>query len=504
MSEILVRKVDFEFPEDTDLYAIPSMPRVSLYIAAFSLTMPYLEPFLVKTMREASEHITDPELLQDMRGFNGQEACHYKCHRRLNELLKSNGYPELADVEARLARSYEKLSTKSLRTRLAYSAGFECMTNGFTTWLINKRTQLFAHASPVVSSFWLMHMIEETEHKTVAFDAYMAYSGQYLPRVVGVFHGSLHVLGYGLIGMVAALKKDGNFKTRTRVAEVFHKAELPEGVLEVVQGADEVGRAVVESDVDMIAFVGSQVVGREIMRKSSDKIRRVVLELGGKDPMIVCADADLEKAVEGAVAGTFRNCGQVCCGVERIYVERPLFDEFLAASVERVKKLRVGNGMLPDTDLGPMNRGEELERVERHLADAVDKGAKIHVGGKSREGRFFEPTVITGVRDDMTISREETFGPVMRVAPVDSVDEALAEANGLEFGLTATVWSRDMEKAEKIASRLQAGTIGINQLVASTAEVPWGGVKKSGLGRMLGPEAVREFTNTVNYRSPAV
>ena len=223
VDEIVVRQFTFAFPDDLDPIWVPDHVVRSHLFNGLSLTMPYLEPFLVKTMREASEHITDPELLQDMRGFNGQEACHYKCHRRLNELLKSNGYPELADVEARLARSYEKLSTKSLRTRLAYSAGFECMTNGFTTWLINKRTQLFAHASPVVSSFWLMHMIEETEHKTVAFDAYMAYSGQYLPRVVGVFHGSLHVLGYGLVGMAAALRKDGNLKTRARAAEVLRE-----------------------------------------------------------------------------------------------------------------------------------------------------------------------------------------------------------------------------------------------------------------------------------------
>jgi predicted metal-dependent hydrolase len=185
-----------------------------------SLTMPYLEPFLVKTMREASEHISEPTLLSDMRGFNGQEASHYKCHRRLNELLKANGYPELAVVEARMEKSYKKLSRKSLRTKLAYSAGFECMTNGFTSWFINKRTQLFAHASPHVSSFWLMHMIEETEHKTVAFDAYMAYSGQYLPRAIGVFHGSFHVLGYGLLGMIAALRKDGDLKTPKRIWEI--------------------------------------------------------------------------------------------------------------------------------------------------------------------------------------------------------------------------------------------------------------------------------------------
>ena len=220
VDEIIVRQFAFEFPDDLDPIWIPGQVVRSHLLNGLSLTMPYLEPYLVKTNREASEHISEPELLADMRGFNGQEACHYKCHRRLNELLKANGYPELAGVEARLQRSYERLSKKSLRMRLAYSAGFECMTNGFTNWFINKRTQLFAHANPHVSSFWLMHMIEETEHKTVAFDAYMAYSGRYLPRAFGVFHGSFHVLGYGLIGMAACLKKDGDLKTPKRLWEI--------------------------------------------------------------------------------------------------------------------------------------------------------------------------------------------------------------------------------------------------------------------------------------------
>lgn len=208
VDEIIVRQFRFEFPDDLDPRWVPGQRVRSHMFNGFSLTMPYLEPFLVKTMREAAQDVCDPDLLDDMRQFNGQEACHYKCHRRLNTLLKTNGYPELERVEARLEKSYSKLATRSLRTKLAYSAGFECMTNGFTNWFINKRTKLFANASPHVSSFWLMHMVEETEHKTVAFDAYMAHSGEYLPRALGVFHGSFHVLGFGLLAMLVALKKD--------------------------------------------------------------------------------------------------------------------------------------------------------------------------------------------------------------------------------------------------------------------------------------------------------
>ena len=219
VDEIVVRPFAFDFPEDLDPIWAPDNVSRSLLFNGFSLTMPYLEPFLVKTMREAAEQVDDPALLDDMRGFMGQEACHYKCHRRLNELLKSNGYPELADVEKKLERSYKRLAAQSLRTRLAYSAGFECMTNGFTTWFINQRKKLFGGTSPHVASFWLMHMVEETEHKTVAFDAYMACSGEFWPRFLGVFHGSFHVLGYGVVGMITALKKNRELTSPARMWE---------------------------------------------------------------------------------------------------------------------------------------------------------------------------------------------------------------------------------------------------------------------------------------------
>lgn len=208
VDEIIVRNFAFEFPDDLDPIWCPSSRVRSHMFNGFSLTMPYLEPYLIKSSQEASAEIDDPELLDDMRLFNAQEARHYQCHRRLNDLLKRNGYPELATVEDRLAESFKKLRTKSLTTQLAFNAGFESMTIGFTNWLVNKRLKLFAHSSPHVCSFWLMHMVEEIEHKTVAYDAYMAYSGRYLPRAIGVLHGSLHVFGFGLMAMFTALRKD--------------------------------------------------------------------------------------------------------------------------------------------------------------------------------------------------------------------------------------------------------------------------------------------------------
>ncbi len=220
---IVVRAFNFDFPDNLAPKWSPEQVVRSHMFNGFSLTMPYLEPYLIKTMQEATAHIDVPELLADIRGFNGQEARHYQCHRRLNDLIKANGYPELAAVEARLAASYARLSTRSLRTRLAYNAGFESMTNGFTSWFINKRRQLFGDACPYVASFWIMHMVEETEHKTVAFDAYMAYSGQYLPRAIGVLHGSMHVLGYGFLSMFTALKKDGDLFSPRRLLELLRE-----------------------------------------------------------------------------------------------------------------------------------------------------------------------------------------------------------------------------------------------------------------------------------------
>ena len=209
VEEIVIRDFNFDFPDDLDPVWIPGKRVRSHMFNGLSLTMPHLEPFLVKTGRETAKHVESEELRDDIRAFCGQESQHYKCHRRLNDVLTANGYPEFEAVEDYMDRSWKKLAQASLEKRLAYSAGFETMTNGFTRWLIKKRLQLFKHSNPHIASFWIVHMIEETEHKTVALDCYMAYSGRYLPRFLGVFHGSFHVVGHGLRAMMVALKKDG-------------------------------------------------------------------------------------------------------------------------------------------------------------------------------------------------------------------------------------------------------------------------------------------------------
>jgi len=221
VDEIIPREFDFEFPDDLDTHWIPGNPVRSHLFNGISMTMPYLEPFMMRTMMASKAEITNPALLADVNDFVAQEGHHYKCHRRLNDLIKRNGHAHLVKLEERLARDYKKLGKRSLRARLAYSAGFEAMSNGFTTWLIRKRWSLFKNASPHVTSFWLMHMIEETEHKTVAHDAYMATSGDYFPRMLGVFHGSYHVLAAGLSSMISCLKAE----------KVLHKPKTIVGII---------------------------------------------------------------------------------------------------------------------------------------------------------------------------------------------------------------------------------------------------------------------------------
>lgn len=208
LSVIPVRNFDFAFPEDLDPMWVPQNPYRAHFFNGVSLTMPHLEPFLCKTMREAQQLVEDEQLLEDMKGFIGQEAQHYRCHRRLNERLTENGHPQFAAIEKRIAASYERLSQRGLGTRLAYSAGFECMTNGFTNWILADRKALFQNAQAEVASFWIAHMAEECEHKTVAFDVYERLYGGYWARALGVIHGSFHVLGLGFVGMTSALRRD--------------------------------------------------------------------------------------------------------------------------------------------------------------------------------------------------------------------------------------------------------------------------------------------------------
>lgn len=281
--------------------------------------------------------------------------------------------------------------------------------------------------------------------------------------------------------------------------EVFQRIGLPSGVVEVVQGDGTTGAALSEAAIDKLFFTGSVATGRRVMAAASKRPIPVELELGGKDAMIVCADAHLERAAKGAAWGGLVNCGQMCTSVERIFVEASVHDRFVALLLAEVKKVKVG---APDegADMGPMTFPKQLETVERHLADAVEKGAKILFGGKrvARAGQFHEPTLVTEVRTDMEIYAEESFGPVLPVVKVKDVEEAVRLANDHQYGLNGSVWTRDIAKGLEIASRLECGQVTVNDVVTSVGNpgLPFGGVKNSGFGRYHGDEGILSFTHT--------
>jgi acyl-CoA reductase-like NAD-dependent aldehyde dehydrogenase len=276
--------------------------------------------------------------------------------------------------------------------------------------------------------------------------------------------------------------------TGALVGELFRRAGCPEGVVEVVQGAGEIGAALVDAGPDKVFFTGSVATGKQIAEACARKLIPSVLELGGKDAMIVLADADLDVASSAAVWGGFTNCGQACLSVERIYVEEPIANRFTELCVEKTRKLRLGPFSDRDADIGPMIHLRQLERVEEQLRDATARGAKILTGGRRRADlgpAFLEPAVVVNVDHSMRLMREETFGPVIAIRAVASAEEACQMANDSSFALSASVWTRDSAQAKRIASRLRAGSVMINDVASyyGITEAPHGGRGDSGWGR---------------------
>lgn len=278
------------------------------------------------------------------------------------------------------------------------------------------------------------------------------------------------------------------------VEALFKEAGLPPNVVQVVLGDGETGAAVVEGGVDKISFTGSVATGRKVGEACGRNLIPCTLELGGKDPMIVCSDADLDRAARGAAFGAFMNNGQFCCGTERVYVVDSVADAFTARVAEAARTLRVGRaGGDPrdEYDLGPFIAQSQIEIVERHVADAVAKGARVVVGGRRvvEAGQYFyEPTVLTNVTHEMLIMREETFGPVLPIIRCGSEADAVRLANDSTYGLSATVWSRDPEQAEAIARAMESGSVCVNDtsITYGALEVPFGGRKNSGIGYVNG------------------
>jgi succinate-semialdehyde dehydrogenase/glutarate-semialdehyde dehydrogenase len=284
------------------------------------------------------------------------------------------------------------------------------------------------------------------------------------------------------------------------IGKLYREAGFPEDLVTIVQGGGEVGQALIEAHPDKVFFTGSVFTGKHVAEACARHLLPSVLELGGKDAMLVLADADLDVASSAAVWGSFSNCGQVCLSVERLFVEESVSEEFIRRCVEKTQKLRMGPGSDPGTEIGPLIRPQHVQRMSDLIAEAVEKGAKVAWGGRARPdlgSNFFEPTVIRGVDGTMQLFQDETFGPIMAIQVVKDAEEALARANDSEFALAASVWTLGAERGKEMARRLKAGTVMVNDVMSgfAIAEAPHGGCRLSGWGRAHGKAGLLEMVN---------
>ncbi|UZJ79454.1 NAD-dependent succinate-semialdehyde dehydrogenase [Fictibacillus sp. KU28468] len=284
--------------------------------------------------------------------------------------------------------------------------------------------------------------------------------------------------------------------TAIRLAELAVEAGIPKGVLQVVTGeAAEISDAWMEDTrVRKISFTGSTEVGKLLMRKAADTVKKISLELGGHAPFIVMEDANIEKAVQGLLASKYRNAGQTCVCTNRVYVQDSIAEEFSTAFVKAVSALKVGNGLEDGTDIGPLIDLNAVEKVQQHVQDALEKGGTLACGGSSHEGSLFmEPTVITSATDDMLCMNEETFGPLAPIATFKTAEEVIERANNTPYGLAAYVYTENLSHALTLSEELEYGIVGLNDALPSVAQAPFGGTKQSGLGREGGHFGIEEY-----------
>jgi acyl-CoA reductase-like NAD-dependent aldehyde dehydrogenase len=309
-----------------------------------------------------------------------------------------------------------------------------------------------------------------------------------------------------MVGNTIVLKPaSATMQCGIEIEKTFDKAGVPEGVFQTAVGDSSIAETLIDSNgINAVTFTGSVPVGAKVAQRATSKLKKTVLELGGSDPFIVCKDADIEKSSTGAVKGRFINCGQSCIASKRFIVVKDVADEFTEKFVQKTEKLKVGDPLLDDTDIGPVVNAKSLENMEGIINRTIKSGAELLTGGErmmiNNKGYFFRPTIFKNVVPEMEIAQEEIFGPVAPVITASDENEAIRIANDSKFGLGASIWTQDLEKAEKLSSMIESGIVTVNSMVVSDPRVPFGGIKNSGFGRELSKYGMLEFVNIKSVR----
>ena len=306
-----------------------------------------------------------------------------------------------------------------------------------------------------------------------------------------------------MVGNTIVLKPaSATMQCGIEIEKTFNRVGLPYGVFQTLVGDSSVAESLIDSDINAVSFTGSVPVGAKVAQRATSQIKKTVLELGGSDPFIVCEDADIEKASNGAIKGRFINCGQSCIASKRFLVVKNVANEFIEKFVQKAEKLKVGDPLSDYTDIGPLVNASGLNKIDSQVKESVKEGAEVLTGGEQigRRGYFYRPTVLKNVNPKMKIAQEEVFGPVAPIIVAGDEVEALNLANDSEYGLGASIWTQDLDKAERLSSSVESGIVSVNNVVASDPRVPFGGVKKSGFGRELSRYGMLEFVNIKSVR----
>ena len=286
------------------------------------------------------------------------------------------------------------------------------------------------------------------------------------------------------------------------IEKAFTESGIPDGIFQTVVGSVDSANHLIDSDVNAVTFTGSTSAGAKVGERAAKNLKKCVLELGGSDPFIVLDDAIIEKAAEGAVKGRFINCGQSCVASKRFFVGKNIAKDFTELFIKKASQLKIGDPTSMETDIGPISNKEGLETISGIVEDAKEKGAEVLLGGSEIEGKgfFYKPTILTNIKPDMRIAKEETFGPVAPITIVENESEAIKLANDSEFGLGASIWTQDLAKADKMSRRIESGIVSVNNVVISDPRIPFGGIKHSGFGRELSRYGMLEFVNLKSVR----